>query len=72
MAVQWLRLCAPNVGGMSSVPGWGAKIPACPAEPLPPNLTQNKKQNGLLLGGIASRRCKLTGSLRTGKANQWK
>ena len=51
---------------MSSVPGWGAKIPACPAEPLPPNLTQNKKQNGLLLGGIASR------SLRTGKADQWK
>ena len=58
---------------MSSVPGWGAKIAACPAVPLPiPNLTQNKKQNRLLLGGIASRRYKLTGGLRTGKANQWK
>ena len=24
--VQWLRLCASNVGGMGSVPGEGTKI----------------------------------------------
>ena len=52
LAVQWLRLCAPNVGGMISVPGWGAKIPACPAVPPPhpqPHPKQKTKQ-------IASRR----------------
>ena len=25
--VQWLRLCAPNAGGMGSIPSWGNKIP---------------------------------------------
>ena len=25
--VQWLRLCAPSAGGVSSVPDQGAKIP---------------------------------------------
>ena len=29
LAAQWLRLCAPNAGGTGSVPGQGAKIPAC-------------------------------------------
>ena len=27
MAVQWLRLCAPNAGGTGLIPGWGTKIP---------------------------------------------
>ena len=27
LAVQWLRLCAPNAGGMGSIPGQGTKIP---------------------------------------------
>ena len=27
LAVQWLRLCASNAGGMDSIPGWGTKIP---------------------------------------------
>ena len=27
LAVQWLRLCASNARGASSVPGWGTKIP---------------------------------------------
>ena len=26
LAVQWLRLHAPNVGGISLTPGWGTKI----------------------------------------------
>ena len=26
LVVQWLRLQAPNVGGMGSIPGWGAKV----------------------------------------------
>ena len=26
LAVQWLRLLAPNAGGMSSISGWGIKI----------------------------------------------
>ena len=26
LAVQWLRLCAPNVGGTGSIPGRGTKI----------------------------------------------
>ena len=26
-AIQWLRLCAPNAGGMSLIPGRGTKIP---------------------------------------------
>ena len=25
--VQWLRLHAPNAGGMGLIPGWGTKIP---------------------------------------------
>ena len=25
LAVQWLRLCAPNAEGMGSIPDWGAK-----------------------------------------------
>ena len=24
--VQWLRLQAPNAGGLGSIPGWGTKI----------------------------------------------
>ena len=27
LAAQWLRLCISNAGGMSSIPGWGTKIP---------------------------------------------
>ena len=27
LAVQWLRLCAPNAGGTGSIPGRGTKIP---------------------------------------------
>ena len=27
LVVQWLRLCAPNAGGMGSIPGLGTKIP---------------------------------------------
>ena len=26
-AIQWLRLCASNAGGMGSIPGWGTKVP---------------------------------------------
>lgn len=26
LAVQWLRLPAPNAGGVSSISGWGIKI----------------------------------------------
>ena len=28
LAVQLLRLCAPNAGSTGSVPGWGAKLAA--------------------------------------------
>ena len=27
LAVQWLRLCASNAGGVGLIPGWGIKIP---------------------------------------------
>ena len=27
LAVQWLRLHAPNAQGIGSIPGWGTKIP---------------------------------------------
>ena len=27
LAVQWLRFCASNAGGMGSIPGGGTKIP---------------------------------------------
>ena len=27
LAVQWLRLCISNAGGMGSIPGQGTKIP---------------------------------------------
>ena len=27
LVVQWLRLCAPNAGGVGSIPGKGTKIP---------------------------------------------
>ena len=27
LVTQWLRLCAPNVGGKGSIPDWGTKIP---------------------------------------------
>ena len=27
IAVQWLRLNAPNAGGLDSIPGWGTRIP---------------------------------------------
>ena len=37
LVVQCLGLCTSNTGGMSSVPGWEAKIPhAAPSAPLPP------------------------------------
>ena len=26
LMVQWLKLCAPNEGGMGLIPGWGTKI----------------------------------------------
>ena len=26
MVVQWLRLCAPNAGGLSSIPGQGTRF----------------------------------------------
>ena len=25
LAVQWVRLCAPNAGGPGSIPGWGTR-----------------------------------------------
>ena len=25
MVVQWLRLCAPNAGGLGSIPGYGTR-----------------------------------------------
>ena len=25
LVVQWLRLCAPNAGGLGSIPGWGTR-----------------------------------------------
>ena len=25
LVVQWLRLCSPNAGGLSSIPGWGTR-----------------------------------------------
>ena len=27
LALQWLRLCTSNAGGVGLIPGWGAKIP---------------------------------------------
>ena len=27
LAIQWLRFCASNAGGMGSIPGQGTKIP---------------------------------------------
>ena len=27
LAIQWLELCAPNVEGAGSIPGWETKIP---------------------------------------------
>ena len=27
LAVQWLRLCASDTGGVGLIPGWGTKIP---------------------------------------------
>ena len=27
LAVQWLRICAPNARGTGLIPGWGTKIP---------------------------------------------
>lgn len=27
--VQWIRLCAPNAGGKTSISGKGTKIPSC-------------------------------------------
>ena len=27
LGIQWLRLCAPNVGGTGWIPGQGSKIP---------------------------------------------
>ena len=32
LAVQWLRLCAPNAGGASWIPGLGNKIPHAAAK----------------------------------------
>ena len=25
LVVQWVRLCAPNAGGLGSIPGWGTR-----------------------------------------------
>ena len=30
LAVQWLRLCAPNAGDMGSIPGQGIEVPHAP------------------------------------------
>ena len=43
MAVQWLRLCAPNAGGMGSIPGRGTKILHSAARATP-TLPQKKKE----------------------------
>ena len=37
--VQWLRLLAPNAGSMSSIPGWGTKIPHAVPHRLPLGVT---------------------------------
>ena len=33
LVVQWLRLCAPNAGGLGSIPGGGTKIPHTTTKP---------------------------------------
>ena len=47
LAVQWLRLCAPTVGGMDSIPGQGPKI--LYAAVTPSQIKGEKKKNLLLL-----------------------
>ena len=32
--VQWLRLCAPNAGGLGLIPGWETKIPHTATKPM--------------------------------------
>ena len=44
LAVQWLRLCPANAGGAGSIPGWGAKIPAC-LSAWPEDLKKKKKKS---------------------------
>ena len=41
LAIQWLRLHVPTVGGMGSIPGPGTKIPHAPVCPIP----QQKKKH---------------------------
>ena len=42
--VQWLRLCAFTAGGMSSITGWGTKIPhATQRGPKKQNKTKKQK-----------------------------
>ena len=48
--VQWLRLCAPIAGGMSSIPGWETRIPHATGHDLKKKkknfLVKKKKQTG--------------------------
>ena len=44
LAVQWLRLYAPNAWGMGSVPGWGTKIPHA-TSPSQNKRTSNNNKN---------------------------
>lgn len=45
LAVQWLRLCAPNAGDMGSIPGWRTKIPHyCTAWPKRKKKEREKKK----------------------------
>ena len=32
-----IRVCAPNAGGLGSIPGWGTKIPHTVDKPMPCN-----------------------------------
>ena len=42
LAIQWLRLHVPTVGGMGSIPGPGTKIPHAPVCPTPQQKNNNK------------------------------
>ena len=51
MVVQWLRLCAPTAGGLSSIPGWGTRSHMPQLRVLIPQLRPSaaklKKKKGL-------------------------
>ena len=48
LAVQWLRFCASNAGGMGSIPGRGTKIPH-----VADTAKKKKKYKDLVLRGTA-------------------